>query len=874
MRTLLFSACLFIATGVPAADNYPQGRLPDAAKPVAYRLDLTVVPERERFSGHVEIDVTLKAATKSLYLHGRELHVTSATATSGGKRVVATYTELDKLGVARLDFAQSLPAGNATLSFDYDAPFGNGPAGLYRIKVGDDWYSWTQFESIDARAAFPSFDEPAHKTPFTVSLTTRPGFMAVSNAPERGSAVKVGDLVKHTFEPTKPLPTYLVAFVVGPFISVEGVAPATALRKHPLPLRIIATKSQAGKLDYALAETPRIVELLEDYFDHPFPYPKLDQIASPVMPGAMENAGADIYADNIILLDKGASTHQKQIFGMVVAHELSHQWFGDYVTPAWWDDIWLNESFANWMGYRIGNEWRPELNIGVNAIEEALVAMNTDALEVGRPIHQPILVNGEIDSAFDGITYGKGGQVIAMIARYLGDEKFRDGVRLHMQRHPYGSATSDEFFTALADAARDPRVLLSMQSFVSEQGVPVVNLAQDGTGYTATQSRYTKFGDGKSNQKWIIPFCVRRGETSSCTLIDQKTQAIATKGQGTLVPNAGGTGYYRYNLSTRDWDALIARGASLPAGEGVAASDSLWAQFSTGNVSAAQLIRAAEVFADNPDSNVAIHGGDRLWGWNDRGLVTTSAQADYRRVMSSIYGRKLTSIGFNPAVGAHKGDTPDVQKLRQELVYIVSDQARDPATRKTLSVAAAACLKGDAKVLDQAFYDSALRVMTEDGDIATTKDFYERMLATHDELFRDALLDAIAASGRQEDARWFISKLQDERLRSTDRLLLMKGLMKENSTRDVAFDWLKNNYDSFAKGAGLFAASSIPSLPAAYCSAEKAGEVDQLLRAKVIEAGRGELPFNRMIESIRACGRLKDMKTAEIGVALKQAAVH
>ncbi|HEU4602900.1 MAG TPA: M1 family metallopeptidase, partial [Steroidobacteraceae bacterium] len=488
---LLFIASPLIVTNSIAAENYPQGNLPDAATPIAYRLDLTIVPDEPRFSGHVEIDVNVKAATRSLFIHGRELTVSKAIAVVGKQQINAKYSELDQLGVARLDFDKELPAGKATLLFDYDAPFGNTPAGLYRLKIAGDWYSWTQFESIDARAAFPSFDQPGYKTPFTVSLTTKPGYLALSNAPETGEGVKHGDLVKHTFAETKPLPTYLVAFVVGPFITVEGAAPPTALRKTPLPLRIVATKNQAGRLDYALAETPRIIELLENYFGQAFPFPKLDQIASPVMGGAMENAGADIYDDNIILLDKGASTPQKQFFGMVVAHELSHQWFGDYVTPAWWDDIWLNESFANWMGFRIGNEWRPELNIGVNAIDEALGAMSTDALTVGRPIHQPILSNGEIDSAFDRITYGKGGQVIGMVAAYLGDEKFREGVRLHMQRHPYGNATSDEFFGALADAAHDPRVLKSMQSFVNQQGVPMIDLTPQGSQFKATQSRYS-----------------------------------------------------------------------------------------------------------------------------------------------------------------------------------------------------------------------------------------------------------------------------------------------------------------------------------------------------------------------------------------------
>ncbi len=211
-------------------------------------------------------------------------------------------------------------------------------------------------------------------------MTTKPGFIAVSNAPEQGKPLSAGKLVKHRFAPTEPLPTYLVAFVTGPFVTVQGTVPATPQRPKPLPLRIVGTKPYAGQMAYALEGSKKIVALLEHYFDQPFPYPKLDQIGSPVMPGAMENAGADIYGDGILFVDEDSPTEDKQTFGMVVAHELSHQWFGDVVTPAWWDDIWLNESFANWMGYRIGNEWRPDLNIGVSAIDEAFDAMQIDAL--------------------------------------------------------------------------------------------------------------------------------------------------------------------------------------------------------------------------------------------------------------------------------------------------------------------------------------------------------------------------------------------------------------------------------------------------------------------------------------------------------------
>ena len=318
--------------------------------------------------------------------------------------------------------------------------------------------------------------------------------------------------------------------------------------------------------------------------------------------------------------------------------------------------------------------------------------------------------------------------------------------------------------------------------------------------------------------------------------------------------------------------ALIARGPLLPAGEGLAASDSLWAQFRAGKIPATQLIKAAKSFVDNPDSNVATHGGEYFAALRERGFVADAALTDYRRVMNSIYGPKLAELKFDPRARAHSSDTPDAQKLRLSLVDLVAAEGHDTVTRKKLADAAAAYLNGDTNALDQAFYETAFRVRIEDGTLTTTRDLFERVATAKDELFRSNALYALSASRRTEDARWLIGQFKDSRLRSTERLAIMSGLMSETETRDLAFDWLKSNYDEFAKGAGIFAASSIPSLPQDYCSADKAAEIDQLLRPRVIATGRGELPFDRMLEGIRNCGMLKTSKSKELAAALHAAA--
>ena len=867
MRLLLLAFFVLAFPIAAAGQTIPRGKLPDTVVPIAYRLDLKVLPEQPRFSGHAEIDVDLREGGSLIYLHGRDLAVTRAAARIGGQTVRATWRQVDPLGVATLRFARPLPPGKLTLMFDYTAPFGQGPSGFYRVKVGADWYSWTQFQSIDARAAFPSFDEPGFKTPFTVSLTTAPGSKAISNSRETGTQAS-GALVRHMFEPTKPLPTYLVAFVVGPFIAAEGSVAPNRYRRDPLPLRIVATKAQAGKLDYALDETSRIVALLEKYFDQPFPFPKLDQIASPIMPGAMENAGANIYGDSILLLEKGATTIQKQGFGMVVAHELSHQWFGDLVTPAWWDDIWLNESFANWMGYRIGNEWRPELNIGVGAIDEGLAAMSEDALVAGRPIRQPILTSGEIDSAFDSITYGKGGQVVAMIAAYMGDETFQQGVRLHIGRHPYGNATSEQFFSALAEAAKDPRVLAAMKSFVDQQGVPVVKLSRSGDDWIATQSRYAAFGTQPGPQQWTIPLCVRRDERRSCQLLDTRSAKLEVRGSGPIMPNAGGMGYYRFDMDPAEWDALIRAAPRLPAGEALAIADSLWAAFYAGRATPAQLIGAARLMADNPDSNAALDNGFRLSDMAARGLIPEASLPDYRRLIDSIFAPRLATLGFDAATGAHSDDDPDRQKLRQEMVILVALEGRNPAVRASLAKAAQAYLAGDAKALDPAFLRVAFRIVAQQGGLAFARNLTMKALASEDAGFRSAALNAAARTGDKATAAWLID-FRDPRLRSTERLGIVTALIREPTTRAAATDWLIRNYDAFAKEAGIFSASALPTLASWECSAKRADEVERAIGPKVKAAGKGELDFRRSLELIRNCAKIREARSTLVAETLR-----
>lgn len=831
--------------------------------PHAYRLDLTVDPSAPRFSGHVEIDVALALATTTIDIHGRGLAVSRVMAEVAGRIVEGQWQDRDPSGVARLTFAEPLPAGTVTLLFDYDAAFADGPSGMFHVRVGKDWYSWTQFQSIDARAAFPSFDQPGFKTPFTVTLRTPSGLRAISNAAELEPAKTVGGLAVHRFAPTLPLPTYLVAMMVGPFASLEGQVPANALRPAPLPVRINSTKPNAGQLAFAMDGTRQIVGLLENYFGEAFPFPKLDQVSTPVLPGAMENAGADLYRDDILIMDAQSPVLQQRDFGMIVAHELGHQWFGDLVTPEWWDDIWLNESFANWMGYTIGDAWRPDLGIKGDALSTGYNAMETDALLAGRPVHQPIEASTQIDSAFDSITYGKGGHIVGMIAAWLGEDRFREGVRRYIAAHRFGNATSEDFFAALAQVAGDPRLVPAMRSFVEQQGVPLLAMRQQGDRVTITQLRYTTAGVAPPDAFWTIPLCLRRGANRQCFVMDQHTQAFTMAGEGPVFPNAGGTGYYRFELTARHWNELLAVADQLPDGEALALVDSLWASIRGGRGTISEMARLERKLIHHADPHAADASDKALSRLVREGIVSAPGRRGFGLLREHLYAPLLKEYGFDPRAGAYAHELPARTQRRVQIVAALIGTSRGGAVRRQLQFATVAYLRGDKAALDPAWFDHALDLYLFDRDESAARDLVKRALQSEDPVFRPAALGAAARTGSKSMAAWLLA-LDDPRLRESEKREFLDGIMTRSATREFGYAWALAHLDQLlASSDGQFFSRRLPQALGRFCSVDWAGRIARDFGPRF--AGTpGALELDRAVERVRNCGLLDDMMGTQI----------
>ena len=855
----------------------PSGRLPDSVTPHRYRLTLTVDPRQSEFAGLTDIDVTIREPVSTIWLHGRGLRVSQARLVAPSRTIAGRYEEVDPVsGVSRLELDTPAQPGRAVLSFRYTAPFQQTPQGLYRVAVSGEWYAFSQMEPIDARRVFPGFDEPRFKTPFEVTVISHPRDRVIANAPLKSKATASGRST-HSFRATLPLPTYLVAVAVGPLdvVDARSLAPSK-VRRRPLPLRFVTTKGQGKKLAFVLRETPGLVQRLERYFGLPFPYPKLDLIASPIHGFAMENAGAIVFDDVYLLIGADPVPRQQARFANVVAHEVAHQWFGDLVTPVWWDDLWLNESFAQWLGSKISDAWRPGLGIGVDQLARTLQAMDTDSLRAGRAIHQAIDENRQIMSAFDDITYQKGAGVLGMVESYLGEERFRRGVRMHLERHPHGTATAADFFAAMAAAADEPAIVEAFRSFVDQPGVPLVSVAlsAEGTSFTLQQSRYRPLGSAiEDGQLWKIPVCVRLEAVGQppkiCTLSAGAITRMpinAPTASPRVFPNAGGQGYYRFVLDRTSRQALTDGADSLPAREAVALADSVGAAFAAGQLPFDELLRAAAVLAAHPERAAATKLGNFLIDLHDS-IPDAGTREGLARRLVEIHGPRLRALGYEPAAGAYAKDSADRHLLRRALALIVALSGRDAEIRKTLADAAAGSLK-DPEVLDAGMRSRAWAVGVQELAPSFADGLVKQMLESGDPQVRQDAAYGLGHAEQADVAARVRSLLLDPRVSPELVIVMLRLQVDHPATRDATWTWVTENGDALIARMPTWFQPFLASMGDRFCEARRRDALESFLGPRLAKAGMDGLPLARDLERIDLCIALMKENEAAIKTAV------
>ncbi len=855
----------------------PQAQLPRVAAPTHYTVVLTIDPTKERFSGHTEIAVRLAKNRRAIFIHGLDFHMTSAHAVlAGGKNVAIQYSQVDKTGVARLVFASEIPKGDATLVFDYDAAYDTSLAGLYKVVERGDSYAFTQFENTDARRAFPSFDEPGFKAQFDITVIAPAADKVVGNTPIASATPAPGVMTKTIFEPTKPLPTYLIALAVGPLDIVDGgVVPPNQYRKDPIHVRGVTARGNGARIKYALSLTPAIITALEKYYGIAYPFQKLDVLAVPdFAAGAMENAGAITYRERL-LLDSDQSLEQMRASLQVQAHELAHQWFGDYVTPMWWDDIWLNESFANWMEVKASAEVRPLQEFNREHLHSNLDVMALDEAASARQIHQPVNNSDDIDNAFDSITYDKGAAVLAMFESYVGEDGWRAGIHAYLTKFAFKNATAQDFIGTIAKVTNHPEIVAAFNSYIDQPGIPELSVDYSCEANeklaAVKQSLYTQIGRTTQSRTWGVPMCLAGADgRKSCSLIGPDLTQVNLKASCTaaVIPNAEGRGYYRFSVADADWGQLIKAAPTLGPANQLTLFANVDAAFRSGKTMAATYFDALGALAPIAKWDLLKKMQESLHRFRTS-LLAPEDMADYQALMTKLFVRRLNAVGL----AAKRGELPEKALAREYLAMLVVEEARDPVTLAALSKAVGPYIASGGKTVSGLAPDimpSAMRA----GVILDGAPFADNLTASmqtsQTENFRRSGIYAL--SGAQDSSA--LGKLLGwtGQMRVGELRYLFQYMKDEPLARDTLWSFLKTNFPAIEKRVSSQGFGRAPSLLDTTCDTATKDDLQSFFGPRTRELEGTERPLAQTEEKIGYCIALKDAKGSEFTAALHTAA--
>ena len=675
-------ALSLLFAGTPAAAQNAQAgaaprpevttQLPREVRPLHYRLLIEPDAANMRFNGRADIDIQVLQPTSSITLNAADLEF--ANVSLGNESALALNprsTNLDaEKQTATFDFGRTLAPGRYRLTINYRGKINEQANGLFALDYpgaggAQQRALFTQFEAPDARRMFPSWDEPNFRTPYDLSVVAPRGQMAVSNMPESRREARADGSSVVTFQTTPAMSSYLLFLGLGDFDRITARAGNTEVG--------VVTRRGAGEQGrWALEAQRQLLPYYNDYFGQPFPLPKLDNVAGPgssAFFGAMENWGAIFSFESILLDDPAISSEgRRQSIFTVDAHEMAHQWFGDLVTMAWWDDLWLNEGFASWMATKATAALHPEWEPLLGRIDSREAAINLDSLATTHPIVQHVTTVDQISQAFDAITYSKGEAVIAMLEDYVGDTAWRDGVRAYIARHRLGNTVTDDLWGAVETAAGRPITRIA-HDFTLQPGVPLIRVesAQCAGGRTQvalSQSEFSRDRQDKPPLAWHVPVIAAAGGRPARILVEGGAARLAVPGCGPLVVNYGQAGYYRTLYSPALLAGLTRNFPALRPIDQIGLLADTWALGLAGYQSASAALDMIDTVPTTGNSRLWIRAADILAEIKAMYDNDPGHQAMLSRYASAKLGPLLRRLGWSTRPGERANDAI----LRGELI--------------------------------------------------------------------------------------------------------------------------------------------------------------------------------------------------------------
>lgn len=723
----------------PAGASVEREILPGDARPERYVISLAPDVESMTFDGEATLSFQVLDPTNRITVNAFNLQIRDARLVDGPAARIEMLPDQQRVAFV---FDAPLTVGGHSIHIDYTGKINETATGMFVSRFEDRGSPRTmilsQFEPGYARQIAPMWDEPAHKAIFEITLVVPEGQDTVSNMPVAATSAATNGRKSVRFQPTPLMSSYLLFTGVGEMDRISAMSAGVEIGS--------VTRSGAGEQGrYALETLGRILPFYTDYFGTAYPLPKLDQIAAPGSGsfGAMENWGAILYFEPYMLIDPAVTTEaQRQgVFG-VVAHEVAHQWFGNIVTMAWWDDLWLNEGFASWMAAKATDSFNPDWDVwlqAVGGVEGA--AMGPDALSSTHPIVQPI--RNAQSASFDGITYQKGQAVIRMLETYIGADAFRDGVRAYMAEHAYGNTVTDDLWRALEASSGTPVTAIA-RDFTTLPGIPLITVdsvrCDAGVSVVSlTQGRFGADEASKAMQIWRVPVQVQTVGSDIVTraVVEGGRGEIRTPGCGPVKVNAGHSGYFRTLYSQQDFGELEAAFGRLAPMDQLGLLFDASALGSAGYSPVSNYLGLAASVAPTADPVIVTQVVEAL-STMATAFGDQPGEEEFRAYSRARLAPMLAHIGWEA-----KPDEPaNAAVLRGRLIRILS-QLQDPATLAEARRRYAAS-DTDATLLPSGIRQAVVAVVGRHADAETWEGLLARMERADTPAERTLYLDAIA----------------------------------------------------------------------------------------------------------------------------------
>ena len=836
-------------------------RLPENVKTEGYELTFTPNLEKETFGGEELILVRIEKATKAITLNAAEIEFQEASVTAGGTKQKAEVSLDAAKEMATLTIGKEISAGPAEIRIKYTGILNDKLRGFYLSETKKRRYAVTQFEATDARRAFPSFDEPAYKATFAISLVIDKGDTAISNGTILSDTPGPGE-GKHTlkFSPTPKISTYLVAMMVGDFVCREGSA-------DNIPVRVCAVPEKAELTGFALEAAQDILRYYDKYYSVKYPFKKLDVIAFPdFAAGAMENVAAITYRETLLIIDdKTASVDAHQAVADVLAHEMAHQWFGDLVTMKWWDDIWLNEGFATWMAWKPVEAHKPEWHEEQQEIQQTGGALSNDAIASVRSIRANAETPGEIQALFDGVAYGKAASVLRMVEAYVGPDVFQKGVNAYLEKHAYGNATAEDFWNQLTATSGKP-VDKIMKTFTEQSGAPYVTVKSACSGgktqVTLTQERY--FADAArmkegSKEIWQIPVSLRAAGSKEVTqrLLTERKQTFELPGCAAWVyANASGRGYFRsgYDAATlgKMSDEIE---TSFSPEERIHFLGDVWAQQRIGRLGIGEyLATLGKMRSERSRAVVAVMTG-RLGEIHDQ-IASAEDRPKFEAWVRDFLNPIAAELGDKPVAG----EPEERRGLRADVFAALAQVGRDPKLLAKSREVAEQYMQ-DANSVEPALAGNALAISALQGDADLYAKYLDRMKAAKAPEEYYAYLGALGAFSQPELVKRTFDFALGPDVKSQD-LFVVLGPIGNPPTQEMGWQLFKQNFPAILKKVDAANTVTLAAVAGFFCDAKERDDAQQFFAAQKLQGT--ERILRNAKDTVNACIELRGLQQGNL----------